>query len=131
MRDLKVVRPAIHRAAVAVADTGDLATPGTCVKAENAFHAAVMLETSVASAVIQIALALYDRSEVLMGTSEKIVVTADDSWVRGAGVYVCPVVVFDLMGAIKYRVLVKSISTGTVDIYTCPLQIDSLGEINW
>lgn len=125
MRDYKIVKPAVHRSAVAAADTGDQSAIGTYISTDNALHAAVMLETSNAGASVQIALALFDENNVLMGISDILTVTSDNSWIRGAGgKYICPVAMFDLAGANKYRVLVKSISAGTVDIYSIPLQIN-------
>lgn len=125
MRDYKIVKPSVHRAAVAAADTGDQSAIGTYIHADDALHASVMLETSAASAIVMIALALFDKNDVLMGISDKLTVTADDSWIRGAGgKYICPIAIFDLSGAAKYRVLVKSISAGTVDIYSTPFQLN-------
>ncbi len=125
MRDFKIVKAtSVHRLDVTSPTTGDISILDVYINSDNALHASVMMETSNASASVEIAVALFDKNDGLMGITDKSIVISEDSWVTDSGKYVCPILVFDLMGAFRYKVLVKSISAGSVDIYSLPLQMD-------
>ncbi len=119
-------KPSAHRSSLAAADTGDISSSmgglGIIFDVGNSQYVSMVAELSVASATVQIALALYDASGTLIGITEVASFIADASWRNGAsGPYVSPRYVFDVSGASKVLAKLKSISSGNVGIYLISL----------
>jgi kynureninase len=106
-----------HLSGASSATTGSLATIGTAVDVGNSITVAVYGRFSAASAWCEIALALYDEANTLIGVTEKKVITGDSSWTDGTK-YLAPRVLFDVGEASKVKcVLKQGVSSGTADVY--------------
>ena len=83
----------------------------------NSIHVLLSARFSVAAASATFALALYDAAGTLMGITRSYTLQGDASYYDAGSKYPAPVEIVDIAAASKVGIVLRSLSSGTVDVY--------------
>lgn len=127
--DKKIIKSAVHRTNITTADAGaDISDSAGALTLFGQLHVAVILECSAGGVSGSICLAMWDSVGTFIGISDYQSFVSNSTWRNGAsGPYATPMIMFDVAGASKVKMLVRALNGGNItNAYLDPLDFSKM-----